>query len=295
MRYKNLRCGRNVVISCSNKNDFTYGKGVWLAEGVQLNIFNSKLSFADHVNICPSCQLSPGKTGIQIGKRSRLQENARLIGEIKIGNDVIIAPNFYMSSGIHVFNREPHLLVSLQDLKHEAYAEPCVIEDDVYIGMNVCVMPGVRIRRGCIIGAGAIVTRSTEPYTIYAGVPAKKIGTRYNLEAKDTLDATIPQNLPYFYQGFDHFNYAKHNELHEGIMTDDYDIKIYTELPRVERMSLRLKHLSTKNCRLRYNQRDYKIGPGINTIIIDNIQVMDKIIHLQSTDKIIVKLIEFIA
>ena len=50
---------------------------------------------------------------------------------------------------------------------------------DVWIGANVVVLPKVTIADGTVVGAGAVVTRSTEPYTIVAGSPAKKIGDRY--------------------------------------------------------------------------------------------------------------------
>jgi len=53
-----------------------------------------------------------------------------------------------------------------------------IIEDDVWLGANVCVNKGVIIRKGSIVGANAVVTRDTETYSINAGVPAKKIGMR---------------------------------------------------------------------------------------------------------------------
>jgi acetyltransferase-like isoleucine patch superfamily enzyme len=47
-----------------------------------------------------------------------------------------------------------------------------VIEDDVWIGEMACIMPGVRIGRGTVIGAGAVVTKSMPPYCVVGGVPA---------------------------------------------------------------------------------------------------------------------------
>ena len=52
------------------------------------------------------------------------------------------------------------------------------IGNDVWIGYGVQIMPGVKIADGCVIGAGAVVTKSTEPYCVYAGIPARKIGIR---------------------------------------------------------------------------------------------------------------------
>lgn len=58
-----------------------------------------------------------------------------------------------------------------------------IVEDDVWIGHGAQIMPGVIVSRGCVIGAGAIVTKSTEPYGVYVGVPAKCIA--YRLEKCD--------------------------------------------------------------------------------------------------------------
>lgn len=53
-----------------------------------------------------------------------------------------------------------------------------IIEDDVWIGSGVRVLDGVIIRKGCVIGANAVITRSTDEYGVYVGVPARKIKSR---------------------------------------------------------------------------------------------------------------------
>ncbi|MGZ5020707.1 MAG: acyltransferase, partial [Chthoniobacterales bacterium] len=53
-----------------------------------------------------------------------------------------------------------------------------VVESDVWLGTNVIVLKGVRIDRGAIIAAGAVVTKSIPEYEIWGGVPAQKIGER---------------------------------------------------------------------------------------------------------------------
>jgi galactoside O-acetyltransferase len=53
-----------------------------------------------------------------------------------------------------------------------------VIEDDCWLGAGVTVMDGVRVGRGSVIGAGAVVTHDVPPYSIMAGVPARSIGSR---------------------------------------------------------------------------------------------------------------------
>jgi acetyltransferase-like isoleucine patch superfamily enzyme len=53
-----------------------------------------------------------------------------------------------------------------------------VVGPYAFVGVNAVVMPGVTIGEGAVIGAGAVVTRDVEPWTIVAGVPAKRIGVR---------------------------------------------------------------------------------------------------------------------
>jgi acetyltransferase-like isoleucine patch superfamily enzyme len=53
-----------------------------------------------------------------------------------------------------------------------------VLEDDVWLGANVVVLKGVRIGRGAIVAAGAVVTRSVPGFEIWGGVPARRLGER---------------------------------------------------------------------------------------------------------------------
>ena len=55
-----------------------------------------------------------------------------------------------------------------------------VIKDDCWIGGNSTILKGVTIETGCVIAAGAVVTKSTEPYGIYGGVPAKRLSDRFS-------------------------------------------------------------------------------------------------------------------
>lgn len=81
------------------------------------------------------------------------------------------------------------------------------IGNDVWIGEDVKILGGIKIGDGAIIGAGAIVTKDLEPYGIYAGIPAKKIGSRFSDEDINFLlnfkwwnnsDEWIQRNVDYF-------------------------------------------------------------------------------------------------
>lgn len=53
-----------------------------------------------------------------------------------------------------------------------------MIEDDVWIGARAIILPGVKIGKGCIIGAGAVVTKSFDDYSVIGGNPAKLLKLR---------------------------------------------------------------------------------------------------------------------
>lgn len=87
---------------------------------------------------------------------------------IDIGDRVRIAPNVRFHTAGHD-PRDP-------DLKD--VASPIVVEADVWLGASALILPGVRIGRGAIVAAGAVVNRDVPPSTIVGGVPAKVIGIR---------------------------------------------------------------------------------------------------------------------
>ena len=53
-----------------------------------------------------------------------------------------------------------------------------MIEDDVWIGAGARILDGVVVRKGTVVGAGAVVTKSTEAYSIVVGIPANKVSSR---------------------------------------------------------------------------------------------------------------------
>ncbi len=105
-----------------------------------------------------------------IGKMACLQSRH---GKIVIGDHVMLGPYVSMHGGNHIYDTIGSFMT---DVKKEPNVDgEIVIEDNVWIGANAIILKGVRIRRGCVIGAGTIVTKSTAPYSVYTGVPAKLI------------------------------------------------------------------------------------------------------------------------
>lgn len=95
---------------------------------------------------------------------------------LRIGRNVSIAPNVTI-----ILDSEPNnspLLSSNEYVRDrlKKYGK-VTIEDDVWVGANVTIMPNVTLRKGSILGAGSVVLEDTDEFSTYAGVPARKIRT----------------------------------------------------------------------------------------------------------------------
>jgi serine acetyltransferase len=105
---------------------------------------------------------------LTVGKNSRINGVHISVSQlVQIGNNVRIAPYCI------IIDNDYH---KIEDhFSDEGTRKPIIIEDDVWITMNCMIMKGVRIGRGAVIAAGAVVTRDVAPYTVVGGVPAKLI------------------------------------------------------------------------------------------------------------------------
>jgi acetyltransferase-like isoleucine patch superfamily enzyme len=92
-----------------------------------------------------------------------------------MGNYVMIARELLITGADHRFDKPSVAMI----FSGRPDPQVCVIEDDVWIGARVILLKGVRVGRGAIIAAGAVVTRDVAPYTIVGGVPAKPIRLRF--------------------------------------------------------------------------------------------------------------------
>lgn len=93
-------------------------------------------------------------------------------GAISIGNDVLFGPNVCVTASNH------GIALGIPIRMQRGVDAPIVIGNDVWLGANVVVTAGVEIGDGCVVGAGAVVTRSLPPNSICGGVPAKVLRLR---------------------------------------------------------------------------------------------------------------------
>lgn len=112
--------------------------------------------------------------GVEIGEGSLVGEFAFLDGRapLKIGNHVDIASQVLIYNSEHDMNSDDF----------RAVEEPVEIGDFAFIGPRAIILPGVKIGKGAVVAAGAVVTKDVAPFKIVGGVPAKEIGERENRE-----------------------------------------------------------------------------------------------------------------
>lgn len=122
------------------------------------------------VDIEKNAKFSPH---IKIGHHSGLGINSLIQENVEIGNYVMMGPNVSIYTKNHKTSLEkPMIFQGFEE------AKKVIIKDDVWIGSNVIILPGVTIESGAIIGAGSVVTKDVLKNTIVAGSPAKVIKER---------------------------------------------------------------------------------------------------------------------
>lgn len=112
--------------------------------------------------------------GIELGDNSGLGINCRVRGPLSIGRDVMMGPDCIIHTENHEFSRID-IPMNAQGFQP---TQKVTIGDDVWIGSRVIILPGVHIGSHSIIGAGAVVTKDIEDYSIVGGAPAKLIRSR---------------------------------------------------------------------------------------------------------------------
>lgn len=117
-------------------------------------------------------------SNMSLGDRSGIGAYSVISHKTIIGNDVMMARDCIINPTNHIIS-DTLMPMNQQGLEPEKVV---IIEDDVWIGSRVIIMPGVHIHHGSVIAAGAVVTHDVPEFSIVGGVPAKVI--RYRNAAK---------------------------------------------------------------------------------------------------------------
>jgi acetyltransferase-like isoleucine patch superfamily enzyme len=144
--------------------------------------------------------------GLKLGERSLIHMGAEIRNPqgIEIGSTSIIGHNCTLDGrgGLNIGNNvNLSSEVMIWTMQHDPQSScfgvesfPVVIEDYVWISCRSIILPGVTIGKGSVVAAGAVVTKSVQPYSIVGGVPAKTIGQR-----TQALDYTLGNQAPLWF------------------------------------------------------------------------------------------------
>lgn len=129
-----------------------------------------KFSLGDYSVIESFACINNAVGDVMIGNHTRIGLHNTIIGPVEIGSHVNLAQGITVTALNHNFD-DAEKRIDEQGVS----TNPVTIEDDVWIGANVVILPGVTIGNHCVVAAGAVVTKDVPPHSLVAGVPAKVI------------------------------------------------------------------------------------------------------------------------
>ena len=137
-----------------------------------------------NVSLHPSTSVYFGLENLSLGNNVSIPRYAHIFctdASLTIGNNVIFGPAPTIVTGDHRIDVIGKPIFISYDKLPENDA-PVVIQDDVWAGAHVTILKGVTIGRGSVVAAGSVVNKSTPPYSISGGVPAKTIKFRFTID-----------------------------------------------------------------------------------------------------------------
>lgn len=163
--------------------DFIYlkrGKGSVIYRSVRKDLppFN-RFSLGKYSVVEDFSCLNNAVGDLTIGDYTRIGLRNTIIGPVNIGNHVNLAQNVTVTGLNHNY-QDAEKMIDEQGVS----TLPVVIEDDVWVGANSVILPGVTLGKHCVVAAGSVVSHSVPPYSICAGCPARIIKT-YDFETKE--------------------------------------------------------------------------------------------------------------
>jgi acetyltransferase-like isoleucine patch superfamily enzyme len=173
---KNFQCNTWPSLIIDENAKVTLGDNILLRRNVEIRAHgNSSIALNGNNRIDRGVRiLSANNASISIDLNTKIGLYSVLNGgdSIKIGEKVLISGFVYLQTSMH--NHEKGKDVQDQGYKHA----PIELENDVWLGTHVVILPNCIIRQGTVIGSNAVVTKSTDNGSILGGIPAKVIKER---------------------------------------------------------------------------------------------------------------------
>lgn len=138
-----------------------------VGDGTRIWQFAVVLAGAKIGKDCNICAQTFIENDVVIGDCTTIKCGVQLWDGMRVGNNVFIGSNATFTNDMHP--------KSLRGTSRNWECCPVIIEDDVSVGANATILPGVRLGRGCVIGAGAVVTKDVLPGMTVVGNPAHRI------------------------------------------------------------------------------------------------------------------------
>lgn len=164
---RGAKLGARLAASVSGNGCIHFGERVWIAADVEINT----------------------STAVSIGPQTTVQRHCTLNGTVEIGEQCLLAPNVFISSGTHIFQAWPELTIREQEARYRSMSpgerppgyddKPVRIGRDCWLGANAVILPGVSLGEACVVGANSVVTKSFPRGSVIAGIPAKVISNRF--------------------------------------------------------------------------------------------------------------------
>ena len=129
-----------------------------------------KFSLGDHSVVESFCCINNAVGDVVIGDHTRIGLHNTVIGPVTIGNHVNLAQGITVTALNHNFT-DSNTRIDEQGVS----TNPVTIGDDIWIGANAVILPGVNIGNHSVVAAGAVVTKDVPAHSLVAGVPAKVI------------------------------------------------------------------------------------------------------------------------
>jgi acetyltransferase-like isoleucine patch superfamily enzyme len=151
------------------------GKGVIIGKNVQFGrdivvwnyvVVGDNTTIGDGTRIGSFCDI--GKD-VVIGKNCIIQAQVTISNECKLGNDVFVGPNTSLLN---------------DKFPHSGCLSPSIIKDNVVVGGCVTILPNVTVSENAVVAAGSVVTKDVPPDTLVKGVPAEKMMTKKEYDAR---------------------------------------------------------------------------------------------------------------